>query len=246
VRACPHDNIGLVAVAPARALWSDPDRASIGRLSRRLDIAVLALVLTAAALVSAAAMVAPVVRWQGELASTWGLDPTGLNSALLLFAIAVAPVLLLALGSASGRRLSGVRASRREIFCRLALALVPLGAAMWAAHFLFHLVTAWGTAWPVVQRSVAGTGFGLFGEANWGASMPRLGADALLKLEVLLLDVGILLALYSGWRVAVSSTRSAGAALALLLPWALMAVALYASGVWVFLQPMQMRGMMIH
>ena len=45
VHACPHDNIGIFAVAPAATLVADPYRSSLGRLSNRLDLAALALLL---------------------------------------------------------------------------------------------------------------------------------------------------------------------------------------------------------
>ncbi|HTA30519.1 MAG TPA: cytochrome c oxidase assembly protein, partial [Candidatus Cybelea sp.] len=46
VRACPHDNIGILAVTPGMEIARDPQRSSVGRFSRRLDIAALALVFT--------------------------------------------------------------------------------------------------------------------------------------------------------------------------------------------------------
>jgi polyferredoxin len=49
VRACPHDNIGIIAVAPGMDVVRDPQRSSVGRFSRRLDIAALALVFVFAA-----------------------------------------------------------------------------------------------------------------------------------------------------------------------------------------------------
>lgn len=245
-RACPHDNVGLVLVAPARELWRDPLRSSLGRLSQRLDIAVLALVLVAASLLSAAAMIAPVTRWESGIAARLGLVSTApIVSALLLAGIGVVPIALLAIGSFAGRALAGIGTSLRELFCRLALALVPLGASIWAAHFLFHLASGWASAVPVLQRA-AGDVLGSLAESDWRPPAPWLDAEALLRLEILLLDAGLLLALYSGWRIAGSYSARPRTALALLLPWALMAAAVYAGGVWVFLQPMEMRGMMSH
>jgi hypothetical protein len=55
----------------------------------------------------------------------------------------------------------------------------------------------------------------------------------LLQLQVALLDGGFLLTLYAAWRVA-NSRRA-------LLPGAAVAFALWAAGVWIFLQPMPMR-----
>jgi hypothetical protein len=57
----------------------------------------------------------------------------------------------------------------------------------------------------------------------------------LAPLQILLLDAGLLLTLYLLWRIA---------GIVLAIPWALLSVALYAAGVWILLQPMQMRGMM--
>ena len=58
-----------------------------------------------------------------------------------------------------------------------------------------------------------------------------------------LLDAGLLLTLYAGWRIMRDGTARSGATVGLQLSWAGLALVLYASGVWTFLQPMQMRGM---
>ena len=47
VKACPHDNIGLFAIAPVHDILRDPVRSSIGKFSARIDIAALVLVLGA-------------------------------------------------------------------------------------------------------------------------------------------------------------------------------------------------------
>jgi hypothetical protein len=114
---------------------------------------------------------------------------------------------------------------------------------MWAAHFLFHLLTGLDSAVPVVQRGLADIGYGLPGSFGWtggGMSMDLLGP------ELLLLDVGLLMSLYIGWRIASRSAARLRTTFALAAPWAIVAVVLYVSGVWTFLQPMQMRGMMMH
>jgi hypothetical protein len=56
----------------------------------------------------------------------------------------------------------------------------------------------------------------------------------LLRLELLFLGVGLLLSLYAGYRLA-PSLKALG-------PWALLLVLLFAAGVWILFQPMQMRG----
>src|SRR5262249_46261804 len=127
VKACPHDNIGLLAVAPAHSLLQDRRAASLGRLSRRLDVAVLALTVVLGAFAVAGVMVS-------------ARDPTRLVLVGLLIASAVLVAWCFAFG--------------RALFCRLSLALVPLGLGMWAAHVSFHLFTGWRSLWPVAQRAL--------------------------------------------------------------------------------------------
>ncbi len=218
VKACPHDNVGILAIGPGYDLARDPIRSSVGRFSRRPDIAALALVVVFSAFTSAAAMVVPVAAWRDRAALV-------LAPAVLLGAAAV------------------VTKSHRERFCRFSLALLPLGLAMWGAHLLFHLSTGWSTAWPVAQRAAGDLGAGWLGAPRWTPSAPLFAPHVTLAIQVLLLDAGVLLSLYVGWRIARSYAKRAQDGLLLLAPWAVVAALLYAAGVWIFLQPMQMRGM---
>jgi hypothetical protein len=76
--------------------------------------------------------------------------------------------------------------------------------------------------------------------------LPLLPANTLLAVQLLLLDAGLLLTLYLGWRLAQQWTTRAGRAVLLLLPWATTVAVAYAAGVWILLQPMQMRGVMMN
>ena len=60
VHACPHDNVGLIAVTPGKDLWNGEQRSSIGPYSTRFDLAVLVLILVFGSLANAAGMIAPV------------------------------------------------------------------------------------------------------------------------------------------------------------------------------------------
>jgi hypothetical protein len=70
-----------------------------------------------------------------------------------------------------------------------------------------------------------------------------LGVDSLRVLQTLFLDAGWLLALYLAWRIALTYAPRMREALRILVPWAGLSIILYAAGVWIFLQPMQMRGL---
>lgn len=210
VHACPHDNVGILAAPPGADLIRDPRRSSVGRLSQRLDVTALAALLVGAAFATAGAMVVP------------------LPAAALLGLLAVPP--------AAVALLSAAPAPLREGCSRFILALVPLGLAMWAAHFGFHLLTGWSGLVLATQRALADVGLAALPHWTHGAATAGGG---MLALELLLLDVGLLLTLWVAWRVA-------GHALARVLPAAAVAMALWATGVWILCQPMAMRGTMMH
>ncbi|HEY5791714.1 MAG TPA: hypothetical protein VIS74_00350, partial [Chthoniobacterales bacterium] len=63
-------------------------------------------------------------------------------------------------------------------------------------------------------------------------------------LELLLLDLGFLLTLYFLWKRARNLVVKR--ALGVFLPWGILALLLYAAGVWIIFQPMEMRGMLVH
>lgn len=245
VRACPHDNVGLLAVVPAAELAIDPPRSSLRRLSERPDVAALALVCVFGAFANAAGMLEPVLAGENALAARLGLvSPLALTGIALLLALAVLPAASLGAAVAAGRRLSGAAAPPRALACRLALALVPLGLAMWSAHFLFHFAAGIGTALPVAQRALADLGAAWLGAPDWSHAAAMRAPAWLTALELLLLDAGLVLTLTVGWRVALDLTGGRGRpAAALHLPWAALALGLWLAGTWIVFQPMQMRGM---
>ncbi|HEV7734168.1 MAG TPA: cytochrome c oxidase assembly protein [Candidatus Binatia bacterium] len=223
VRACPHDNIGLLVTAPGAAL------AAPRRRLLRPDTTALVLVFVGAAFASAAAMVAPVTAWQRAMGIELGVSPAVVAAAMVLLAVGVLPVLARFVAPASALR------------ARFALALVPLGAAMWAAHFGFHLFAGLGTALPVLQRMVGDP------HPDWaaGAAM-ALDPSRLLRLELLLLDAGLVLTLILAWRIARDQRARPSGAFGLAAPWATVALVLWLGGVWTVMQPMEMRGTMAH
>ena len=244
VRACPHDNIGLLAVAPGADLVRDPQRSSLGRLSRRADVAALALLLVFGAFAGAAAMAGSVTMWWNRLMSQTGLvSPRVVDASFFVVALVLAPVIALGGAIVLGRHAARPSTSTRELLCRFSLALVPLGAAMWAAHFLFHFLIGYGAAWAILQQTAGDWGLHFLGPPNWRMSSLGVNADSLLVLQTLLLDAGLLMSLYVGWRIARDLAPRLLPALRLLAPWACVAFGLYAIGIWIFLQPMQMRGM---
>ena len=200
VKACPHDNVGLLPVAPAKTLLSDVYRSSIGRLSKRTDLVALVLLLVFGAFVNAAGMVEPVMMWEHRWHARLGVH--AMPFVVLAFVLMGAVILPFVIF-----RLCALVNGTTELASRLAFSLVPLGVGKWAAHLAFHAASVLTTA-PVA----------------W--------------LQILFLEAGLLLTLYTAWRIA------EGSLLKLFLPWATTACLLFTAGIWIFFQPMQMRGMM--
>jgi cytochrome c oxidase assembly factor CtaG/polyferredoxin len=238
VKACPHDNIGIIPRSMTQDVLASEPTSSLGRLHRRIDLAIAALVLVFAGFANAAAMVGPGGAFLAAAGRRlpWVTTDTGSFAGVVIATLMAVGMVWLV--SQAGR--GGV--SRREAFGRGALVLVPLGMAMWAAHLAFHLVMAAPALLPLVQQ--AGQDFGLHGAGApiWGAGVTLLRGNGLLQLQLLSLDAGLLLSLYLAWRT-VAATRLARRLLAV-APLALLTIALYVFGFWVLLQPMQMRGVM--
>jgi hypothetical protein len=185
-----------------------------------------------------------VAFFEDNLAARFGLGSRlPVTGFLLLIALVLAPAILAFLAARVSRAASHVSAAGRELLCRLSMALIPLGVAMWAAHFLFHFCVGWDSAWTPVGRIVSDAGWHLASVPDRKLYSPLLGADAMRVLQTVLLDAGLLLALYLVWRISLSYSPRVGGALRLFAPWAGIAAGLYAVGVWIILQPMEMRGL---
>jgi hypothetical protein len=89
---------------------------------------------------------------------------------------------------------------------------------------------------------MADLGWTILGEPRWLAGCCRTVGGWLPRLEILLLDLGLLISLYTGYRIALTGTTRVGEAVRVLLPWSVLMVLLFLAGVWIVLQPMQMRG----
>jgi hypothetical protein len=123
------------------------------------------------------------------------------------------------------------------------MSLIPLGVAMWAAHFIFHLAVGWNSGWTTIQRAANDVGWHFLNSPNRELSSPLLGADNVCILQTVLLDAGLLLSLYLVWRIALVYAPRVRDALRLSASWAVVATVLYVTGVWIILQPMEMRGL---
>jgi ferredoxin len=243
VRACPHDNIGIIAVTPGHTLARDQFRSSIGWFAERTDLAAVVLVLVFGAFLNAASMTSPVENALSFSRLTLDLIPRPVIL-LIFFALALGllPLVTVAGCAFVSRRFGSITITWRATACRFAMTLAPLGAAMWLAHFGFHLFTALLTPIPVIQRVLVDLHFATTGSPWWGLRMP--GIPQLLDCQFLALDLGLLASLYFAWKVSCGLAAEKRKALGAFLPWGVLITSLYLCGIWIVFQPMEMRGML--
>jgi cytochrome c oxidase assembly factor CtaG/polyferredoxin len=244
VRACPHDNIGVLPRALGEDLMHPGWRGGVGRAMNRPDIIALVAVLLFGAFANAMGMTGPVLAMEDALVTSWGLASTLLPSTIVVVGITVlVPAILLPVLGGLGARLGGHALPMRSGAGRLVMALLPLGFAMWLVHMLFHLFTAMGTVVPVTQRALNDVGLDA-GTPNWLLSCCLSVPDWVVPMELLMLDGGLIVSIILLHGAAKHVARPGRRALVFCL-WAPVAVALFVLGVWIMLQPMQMRGTLL-
>lgn len=239
VYACPHDNIGIQSRLQGLELWIDPIRSGIGRISRRPDLTALILLFTFGALLNAFGMVSPVYAVHAWLARNWGLHTEAASlSVLFLAALVVEPFLLLGAASAASRSLARMRTPLIQVALQFAPSLVPIGAGVWVAHYMFHFLTGILTWIPVLQRALIDLGLPLLGRPIWTLGGLPPGRIYPIEIGFLLLGLSgsLLVSRMIGLRLAPERPWAAA------LPWMALHTLLFIAAAWLLAQPMEMRG----
>jgi ferredoxin len=250
IHACPYDNIGLTGRVPTAELWDDPFRSGIGRFSRRLDLAALIAVFVFGAYVNAFGMIRPVYALQEGLARALGASSPAPGLALIfLLGLVVLPVTLLTGAGLLGRALGSLRSKElSQVVSRFTFALVPMGFAMWLAHYSFHFFTGGLTLLPVMQSFLTDIGLRA-GEVRWSVGT-LLPPAWLFPIEAVMLYTGAFGSIVAAFQIARRDIGEDGRAargriLGAALPWMLLTLLLLGFGLWILVQPMEMRGTMM-
>jgi polyferredoxin len=251
IQACPHGNVGILSRQPASELWKDPLRSGIGRFSQRPDLAFLALIMVSTAFLNAFGMVAPVYATLDWITSTLGIaNEVARVGVLMITGTVILPVLLAGAAAWISRTASGSGRSVVAEATRFVYGLIPLGFGMWLAHHLFHFLLGALTIVPLGKSYLRDLGLGpAKGTAgvdpvNW--AVPPLIPEAwLAPLELFFIELGLLVSLVVLWRIARRDNSDRRAARLAFAPWGGLAVALSLIGIWLLLQPMEMRGTMM-
>jgi hypothetical protein len=240
LRACPHDNVGILPRLPGSELWADPVRSGIGRLSRRTDIAFLVLFLVFGALLNAFGMISPVYALEAWLADLLSTRSEALVLGILfVVGLGVIPALLLGLTAWLTRWWTGSQDRLLSLITRYAYGLVPVGFGVWLAHFLFHFLTGVLTIVPVTQSLLMDLGWLALDMPRWDLG-PIVPMPWLFPLEVGFMGLGWFGSLLATYRIA--ERESPDHPWRAFLPWAGLLILLLLTGIWLMSQPMEMRG----
>ena len=247
VSACPHDNIGLLTRVPFVDITQDRWRSSIGVLAKRMDFMVLLAVIAVGGFANAIAMTEPALTLVQDCRVWMGGNFLAVMCVVLASIIAIALPMVVAslIGSTS-------RADIRLRFSHMTLSLLPLSIAMWLAHLGFHFVTGFRSALPPLQRAAQDLGVNGLGSPQWSENCCSIMPAWLVPAQFMILGAGLLVSLSLMWSRA---ERSIEPDIRTSLP-TMFAVARrgfigmlaslcwWAIGVWIVLQPMQMRGLL--
>jgi hypothetical protein len=240
VQACPHDNIALTTRVPGLELADARRRSGIGWLSRRRDVAVLALVFVFGGVINALGMTASARAMEQGLVQILGVRTEApVLAALFVIVLVIMPLVLVSGAAALTTLFTGGRmSSALDIATAYSYALIPLGFGIWLAHYSFHLLTGILTVIPVTQSAVLDlVGWAALGTPQWQLTGMRSGVVFPIEVGVILLGAAGSLAL----AYLTSERDHIERRLAATIPWAVVTVVVTAAAIWITAQPMDMR-----
>ncbi|HEY1601664.1 MAG TPA: cytochrome c oxidase assembly protein [Pirellulales bacterium] len=243
VQACPSTNIGVLATMPIATSGAAFSMRPMDEAAGRTDVAALSLLLLFAAFANAGGMIAPIVAAEDRVGEAFGLSGITIESGYLALSLLALPAVAIFASAACSKQGSGSAETTLQNATRFAAALTPLGAAMWLAHYGFHLATGALAFIPAGMRFLSDWGWHITGADRLVRSCCAVEPPAwLVRAEIMILDFGLLASLYLVYLIATKSDKSRQRPAVAALPWWALSLVLFGLGVWILLQPMEMRG----
>lgn len=243
-RACPHDNVALAARRPFRA-WFDP-----AAWPKRWDMILLMVILAAAGIVNAFGMTPPVYDLIGAIARPLGMVDNGVVTSAgefvalaLIFAVlgVILPAVLTKGAAWLSRKLANTKFNYtdRDVAAAFAPAFIPLGFAIWIAHYAFHFLTGALTIIPVLQTFLLDHNITLLGNPDWSlGGVNDLTAVGVLQFIVVIGGMALSLLIAERAASRLYKRRSMPG----LIPFALLLLAGMVAALLIYTLPMEMRG----
>jgi hypothetical protein len=203
------------------------------------------MMLAFSALSNAFGMVPPVYTLEENLAGWLNTR----SEALVLFLIFGTTNLLLPAGLGLGaawlsRRVVAPSGEEplRAVFTRYAPAFVPLGLAIWLAHYLFHFAIGALTLVPVAQSFLLDHGLALLGRSPQWTLGSLVPSGWLLPLQTGMVLAGFVGSLYTVEKLSRGAYAEPNAARRAALPWLVVLLGLALGALYILSLPMEMRG----
>ncbi len=231
VKTCPNDNIALNVRPFLSDLWKTK---KIG-----FDVAAIVVILLGVTVFQTLSMVEPWNDASSTIQEATGLgENTVLTGSFILLAV-VAPMIIFAAWSALSHRLGGNGSKLKTVFVGFSFAFLPIALSSHLAHNLVHFLEEGTAAIPVISDPF-GWGWNLLGTANLIAE-PLLQASSLHLLQMSLIAIGYIGAVYVGWRVARQTFGGQLRSLLGLAPMLVLMIAFAGINLWLLNLPMGMR-----
>jgi polyferredoxin len=237
IKSCSRDNIVIRFRSFGKDLW----------VSSRgyMDEALLAMALVGITIVVTGEMVEPWHKWMDILGGIMTFDKLGIVShelqeklttsfALIFSSLVMAPLLLL-ISSVIVWKVTNPDPplNIKRTFVQFAYMFIPVGISVHLAHNISHLFKEGPEIVPAVERLVSG------GKVVAGGIGPLMGQETIFWLQMLVLAVMNIFALYAGYRIAVRFYGER--ALRAFIPMAVLAVLFMVINAYILGQPMALR-----
>lgn len=232
IKTCPNDNIALNVRPFLSDLWKTKKMG--------IDVAAIVVLMLGITVFQTLSMLEPWENISATLVDATGLSEHTVITLSFLTMGVIAPVLIFMAWSALTRWIGGNGAKLRSVFIGFSFAFLPIALSSHMAHNLNHFLEEGPPAAVQVISDPFGWGWNLFGTANLIVS-PLLAMDPLQLLQMTLVAVGYLGAVYVGWRVARQTFGENLRAIAGLAPMLVLMVAFAGLNLYLLNLPMSMR-----
>ncbi|MHB1390738.1 MAG: 4Fe-4S binding protein [Thermoleophilia bacterium] len=231
IKTCPNDNIGLNIRPFLADLWQTK---KLG-----FDVSAIVVILLGVTVFQTLSMVEPWTDFSNRLMEATGLGENVVLTLSFLLMAVIAPILIFGGWSALTRWIGGSGPSLKMVFIGFSFAFLPIALSSHLAHNLVHFFEEGVAIIPVISDPL-GRGWDLFGTANYVTS-PLLGPETLQYVQMTLIAIGYLSAVYVGWRVARQTFGDRLRAVMGLSPMLVLMIVFAGINLWLLSLPMGMR-----